>query len=99
MAELPSNDLNKKIGDQGAINKEIDAIDAEIAQLRNTYEQFFLGIERRPPTEQHKDIKKRIDRIKGSFVRQTALKFRINTLHSKFLSFERLWERTKKEIE
>lgn len=99
MAGLPDTGLNKKIQDSATIAKEADALEAEVAELRNAYEQFFLGIERKPPTLEHKDLKKKILKLKGAFVRQTALKFRINALQQKFISYERLWARTLQEME
>jgi hypothetical protein len=99
MAELPDSGLNKKIQDSAAIAKEADALDAELAELKNAYEQYFLGIERKPPAQEHRDLKKKIIKIKGAFVRQTALKFRINVLQQKFVSYERLWVRTLQEME
>ena len=55
MAELPDSGLNKKIQDSAALAKEADALDAEVAELRNAYEQFFLGIERKPRAEVSRD--------------------------------------------
>lgn len=99
MAELADNGLNRKIADAASVAKEIDALEASIAELRQAYEQFFLGLERKPPTLQHNDLKKKIQRVRGAFVRQTAIKFRINALQQKFATYERLWSRTLMEIE
>jgi hypothetical protein len=64
-----------------------------------SYEQYFLGIERKPPTIEHNELKRRMNRLKGGFVRQTALKFRIQSVQAKFLTYERLWLRTLQEME
>ena len=99
MAELADNGLNRKIQDSAVVGKEVDAIEASIAELRNAYDQYFLGIERKPPNTEHAELKRRLQRLKGAYVRQTALKFRVNALQSKFLTYERLWTRTLQEIE
>ncbi|RKH28050.1 hypothetical protein D7X12_40405, partial [Corallococcus sicarius] len=79
--------------------QECEALEAEIAELRHTYEQYFLGMERQAPIRAHEDLKKRMMRLKGAFVRSTSVKFRVQSLHNKFLTYERLWVRTIQEIE
>ncbi|WP_239576238.1 MXAN_5187 C-terminal domain-containing protein [Archangium primigenium] len=78
---------------------ECDAIEAELASLKVAYEHYFLGAERMPPTKQHEDLKKRVDRLKTSFVRNTSAKFRVQSIHGKFVTYDRLWQRTMQEIE
>ncbi|MCY1017663.1 MXAN_5187 C-terminal domain-containing protein [Pyxidicoccus sp. MSG2] len=79
--------------------QECEALEAEVASLRNLYEQYFLGNERHPPTNAHADLKKRFLRLKGTFIRSTAAKFRVASIHGKYLTYERLWTRTLQEIE
>src|SRR6218665_3199625 len=78
---------------------ECDAIEAELAALKVAYEHYFLGAERMPPTRQHEDFKKHVDRLKPSFVRNTSAKFRVQSIHGKFVTYDRLWQRTMQEIE
>lgn len=99
MAELPDNQLNRKISDQESVAKEVTELEADLAALHVTYEQYFMGLERQPPNKQHQELKKRINKLKGAFVRQTAIKFRIQSLSNKFLSYERMWNRTLQEME
>ncbi len=89
----------RKFADQEQTAKDCDAIEADLAALRVAYEQFFLGIERKPPTHQYEALKKRLNALRNSFIRQTGIKFRVNSLYSKFLSYERMWQRTIKEME
>lgn len=74
-------------------------LESELAELRAAYEQYFLGHERLPPLKKHDGLKKQFMKLKGSFVRQTAAKFRIESIGQKILTYERLWGRTLKEIE
>lgn len=82
-----------------AVLQECEALEAELAVLRNLYEQYFLGNERHPPTRAHDDFKKRVMRLKTGFIRSTAAKFRVGSIHGKYLTYERLWTRTLQEIE
>jgi hypothetical protein len=74
-------------------------LEADLAELRAAYDQYFQGVDRLPPLKRHEAFKKSVARLKGSFVRQTAAKFRIESISQKFLTYERLWDRTIKEIE
>ncbi|AKQ69717.1 hypothetical protein A176_006629 [Myxococcus hansupus] len=86
-------------GSSEAVLQECEALEAEVAVLRNLYEQYFLGNERQAPTRAHDDLKKRMNKLKGAFIRSTSAKFRVAGLHNKFLTYERLWIRTLQEIE
>ncbi|MCY1073405.1 MXAN_5187 C-terminal domain-containing protein [Archangium lansingense] len=79
--------------------QECDAIEADLAALKVTYEFYFMGNERTPPTRAYEDLKKRLERLKASFVRNTAAKFRVQAIATKFATYERLWQRTMQEIE
>jgi hypothetical protein len=79
--------------------EETAELEEALASLRATYEQYFLGNERLPPTRAHDDFRKRLIKLKSGMVRNTAVKFRISSLHNKFLTYERLWQRTLQEIE
>ena len=79
--------------------QECDAIEAELAALKVAYEHYFLGLDRHPPTRTYEELKKRLERLKNSFVRNTGAKFRVQSVHSKFVTYERLWQRTLLEIE
>ena len=81
------------------ILKECDAIEDGLEELKVSYEQYFLGIERLPPVKMHDKLKRRFENVKATFNRTTAVQFRVQSLLSKFLTYERLWMRTMQEIE
>jgi hypothetical protein len=79
--------------------QECEAIEAELASLKVAFEHYFLGVDRHPPTRQYDDLKKRLERLKNAFIRNTAAKFRVQSIQGKFLTYDRLWQRTLQEIE
>lgn len=79
--------------------KECVGVEADLAELHAAYDQYFLGMERRPPSEKHRNLKKRMAALRSTFVNSTPVKFRINNLQQRVNTFERLWERTLMEIE
>lgn len=74
-------------------------LEQAIEALRVRYEQYFLGLTRLPPSEDHALVRSAVLRLRQSFVRNTSARFRVQSLHSRFLTYERLWQRTMREIE
>jgi hypothetical protein len=93
------SDRVKPGGDAAEANKECDAFEEEVAALKHAYEQYFLGFEKKPPLRQHEELKRRLNQFRARPHRIVAVKFRVGSLQQKFQTYERLWERTLKEIE
>src|SRR5207253_8792669 len=74
-------------------------LEEAITNLQVLYEKYFLGIDRRPPEQERLRVSRKMREMRTTMVRNTALKFRINTLFAKLISFERMWDRTLREIE
>jgi hypothetical protein len=79
--------------------EDLDELDEAITNLQVLYEKYFLGIDRRPPDQERKRVSGRVREMRTQMIRNTALKFRINTMFAKLISFERMWDRTLREIE
>ena len=89
----------KTPGDAEEVLEACTVLEAELAELRAAYEQYFLGVERHPPVARHDALKRKMQDLKSRFTRQTAAKFRIQTVSARLTTFERLWDRSLKEIE
>jgi hypothetical protein len=81
------------------LETEVQHLEEEIEELKVKYEMYFLGNERREPIRTREDLKKRVMRAKTAFTRNAGLRFKIQSLHARFLSYERLWLRTGREKE
>ncbi len=81
------------------LSGEAQAVEEELEALKAKYDQYFLGIERREPVRWREDLKKKVLRLKSAFTRNTGLKFKIQSLHARFLSYERMWLRSAREKE
>jgi hypothetical protein len=75
------------------------ALEAEVEELKARYEMYFLGVERLEPNRWRDEVKKKVLRLKETFTRNTGLRFRLQTLHARFISYERLWLRSSRERE
>ena len=81
------------------VSQEVDTVEAELHALRGQYEQYFLGMEKRPPSKAHEQFKKRIAALRTIPSRNSALSFRIQSLQATAATYERLWTRTMQEME
>lgn len=79
--------------------REIVQLEGDVEGLRVRYEQHFLGLVRVPPNEEHARIRSMLIRMKAVGSRSSAARFRLQTLHNRFLSYERMWARTLRERE
>ena len=79
--------------------EELSDLDEGISVLQVLYEKYFLGIDREPPEQERKRISEKARELRTRSIRNTALKFKVNTLFAKLISFERMWDRTLREIE
>jgi len=79
--------------------QQLDAFDAELAELKARHDQYFLGLERTEPIKDRERLKKRLNALRTSHIRNAGLKFRVQGLWQKYLSYERMWLRVAREIE
>ena len=79
--------------------EEIDDLEERLAILQTSYEKYFIGIDRRAPDQERKQVGERIRKLRVNTTKNTGVRFRIQTLFARLLSYERLWDRTLREIE
>jgi ribosomal protein L29 len=74
-------------------------LEESLEELKVKYEMYFLGVERLEPARRRDELKRDIARLKTAFTRNTGLRFRIQSLHARYLSYERMWLRAARERE
>jgi hypothetical protein len=84
---------------QEKLAEDLDGLDEAMTNLAVLYEKYFLGIDRKAPEQERAKVSKKLRELRGRLIKNTALKFRLNTLFAKLISFERMWDRTLREIE
>jgi hypothetical protein len=103
--QRPSADPNFKARAEGRvytpeeISQKIDRLEVRMAQLRNRYDQFFLGLERKPPHPEREAVRKELEQFKNMNIANTSVRFRYNSVWNRFLAYERMWLRTLRDIE
>ena len=85
--------------DAKALAEEVEVLEAQVNVLRARYEQFFLGMDKRPPVQEHDQFRRRMLPLRQPTVRNSAIGFRIQSLQEKVAIYERMWARTLQEME
>ena len=81
------------------IEELLDALDSALDRVKVLYEQYFLGIQKQPPSYLHTDVERKIRDLTQVQVRNTALRYRFVTIQQKFGSYNAYWRRTLRQIE
>ena len=77
----------------------VQGLEEELEEVKVKYEMYFIGAERMEPSRRRDDLKRNVARLQNAFTRNAGLRFRIQALNARFLSYERLWMRSMREKE
>lgn len=81
------------------LDEELNDLERRVDRLRVLYEQFFLGIEKRPPLGLQRDVFRLLRHIGNYQIRNTSHKFRYQSVIQRFNVHRAYWARTTREIE
>lgn len=76
-------------------NEAIGALVAQLAQLKQSYERYWQGLERPEPERERLALRAAFTRLRSEVDAQThvAAQFRLRSAHQSFLAFDQLCER------
>src|SRR5262245_46572107 len=77
----------------------LEELETRLERLRALYEQYFLGIEKLEPAIPRKDVDRRIYVLRREKIRNTGKRFKLQTLISRYNTFQQYWQRICREIE
>jgi hypothetical protein len=77
----------------------LESLEKRVDDLRNQYEQYFLGSRKRPPEQERTTVTFIIRRLSNQNAPNTRMRFRFQQLTSKFNSYNQYWNRTLQQIE
>jgi hypothetical protein len=99
MALPPKKTLAPQTPPERNVEAEIVSYEGAIEQCRVAYERYFAGLERREP----QDLRKRCEAMARSFpegsIRNSGLKFRLQTARQKWTTYTQHWARVVRQIE
>lgn len=81
------------------IDEQLSSFENKLSRLRVLYEQYFIGIEKRPPMTLQREVVRIVRQIGNYNLRKATHKFRYSALVQRFNVHRAYWVRTTREIE
>lgn len=81
------------------VEEELFDLERKVKQLRLDYERYFLGTRPRAPSQLRGEVDKKIVIFSNAPIRNTALRFKLNSIVSRYQAFRRQWEETLRKID
>ena len=81
------------------VEELLDTVDGTLDRVRVLYEQYFLGMQKQPPSHLHTEVERRLRDLAQLQVRNTAQRYRLVTLQQKYGAYNAYWRRTLRQIE
>lgn len=78
---------------------ELDKLEDDIRRLKNSYDQFFAGIQKMPPMTLRRNVESFIHELNKQKMRDSGRRFRFNTLITRYNQFREMWARRMRERE
>jgi hypothetical protein len=74
-------------------------VEVQLSRLKHLYEQWFQGIERTEPLIPRKQLERSMHALRKEQPRNTALRFRLQTLIQRYTTMQTYWRRIGRQIE
>jgi len=81
------------------IAEVLKELENKIERLKVLYEQYFMGIEKMEPQVARKEVTRAMLTLQQQYIRNTAMRFKFNTMLQKWQIYITYWNRTLREIE
>jgi hypothetical protein len=81
------------------IAEVLKELENKIERLKVLYEQYFMGIEMLEPQVARKEVTRTMLTLQQQYIRNTAMRFKFNTMLQKWQIYITYWNRTLREIE
>jgi hypothetical protein len=85
--------------EQVDVEKLIGELEIAVDRLRSLYDQYFVGLEKIEPAVPRKDVDRRVYALRKEQIRNTALRFRFQTVLQRYNTYQTHWQRICREIE
>jgi hypothetical protein len=82
-----------------ALRDLLDELEERIERLRIQYEKYFIGIEALEPHKEKAELAKIVRRLQTGATGNTAVKFRTQSIISRFVTYNHYWTRIQRKIE
>lgn len=80
-------------------SEALDDLEEEIELLKVAFERYFNGVDRIPPSREHDTVKLHMRNAERQRSGSTVVRFRMQNLKARFISYEHYWTRILRQIE
>ena len=81
------------------MEERIRRLEQDIMKLKAAYDQYFAGIERRPPDQLAARVAKEVRTLTSTVMTNTALRFRTQQAISRYNTYHQFWQRNLRDLE
>jgi len=81
------------------MEERVRRLEQDIIKLKTAYDQYFSGIERRPPEKLAVKVTREVRTLTSTVMTNTALRFRAQQAISRYNTYSQYWQRNLREIE
>ncbi len=85
--------------DPAEISQLIGELEERVERLRALYDQYFMGIERLEPLTLRKEVDRRLWTLRREQIRNTGMRFKLETVIQRYNTYQQYWQRIVREIE
>ena len=87
------------MGSRGQITELLSQLEHDLKTLEIAYEKYFLGTEKRAPEKDRQQITLRMRKMITHYIPQTDLRFKLQSITSRFNSYCGYWDRIQRLID
>ena len=77
----------------------VGELELRVDRLRALYDQYFMGIEKLEPMVPRKDVERRFQTLRKEQIRNTAVRFKFQTILQRYNTYQTYWMRICRQIE
>ena len=81
------------------MEQRVRRLEQDIMKLKAAYDQYFAGIERRPPDKLAQKVAREVRILTSTVMTNTALRFRNQQAISRYNVYHQYWQRNLRELE
>jgi hypothetical protein len=74
-------------------------LENDIQKLKVAYDQYFSGVERRPPDQLAEKVAREVRTLTSTVMTNTALRFKTQQLISRYNTFQQFWQKNLRDLE
>jgi len=81
------------------MEERIRRLEQDIMKIKAAYDQYFAGVERRPPEKLADKVAREVRTLTSTVMTNTALRFRAQQAISRYNTYHQFWQRNLRDIE